>query len=727
MLPIHDDRPIPTEPTLRLSPDRPPIDSVTSAFEPRRVANALKHHWFLVLAIGSLVSGALATAAWTLIPSKYTTYAIIRVSMFDPVVLQGQRYDNAAGRTEFVTYLKTQAKLITSHFVLYAAIRDDKIDELDMLKKTEDPIRWLEENLQLEFSENSEILKIALTGDKPEELAKIVNAVQKAYMKEVFEKDRLNKQGQLEILEGVRKKIDDTLQSRLKSIAVKKDPRDPSEKGADAPDSVKVRMGMVQFQRLNDELSKAQVEQEIALQRVRTLEAKLLRLEAVEVSTQELEDVLNKDPEMKNLIDAFEAAEKRASYKREVVSSENHPEYQDALKRVETARAAADAYRRKIKGDLTRRLQAVYRNESGKELEKAREQAAGYSLRIQKLQGQIAAIPPVAVAAAADPMERSLAYDTDRFDFQHGVSLMNDLVSQINLLRVQIQSPARVRLLQSAAVPIKREMKKQLMATGGAGLLGFVLIGGLVVVAESRIRRVFSSKDLSPERLNIVGSLPDLNAVDARLKTRAPDGSVVKGDAYTEAVDKLRLLLLRNLPNRRSQTILIASAEAGEGKTTLAGHLALSLTKSDRKTVIVDANLRKPAMHRHLGLAVQPGMCEVLRGENALQEVVQRTAIDNLWFLPAGEWDGSAKQALARDRTQRIIERLRQDFDYVVIDSHALLPAADTLQLAQHCDSAIICARRLVTRVEPIDEAYRKLCDLGIPHVGVVYSGDSPA
>ncbi len=170
---------------------------------------------------------------------------------------------------------------------------------------------------------------------------------------------------------------------------------------------------------------------------------------------------------------------------------------------------------------------------------------------------------------------------------------------------------------------------------------------------------------------------------------------------------------------------MITSAAAGEGKTTLAGHIAVSMTRGDRKTILVDANLRQPGMHEHLGLTASPGVCEVLRGDSTTDEVVQRTGINNLWFLAAGTWDGASQQALGRDRFRRILDKLRQEYDFIIVDSHDLSTVADSYQMGQYCDSVIVCARKFVSRKPAVEQAYQKVCELGVPHAGIVVMGES--
>jgi capsular exopolysaccharide synthesis family protein len=279
-----------------------------------------------------------------------------------------------------------------------------------------------------------------------------------------------------------------------------------------------------------------------------------------------------------------------------------------------------------------------------------------------------------------------------------------------------------VSVIQGASVPIKKEMKKQIFGTALAGLLGFVLVGACITLYESRVMRLFGSRDLNANpSMNLISTLPEISASEA--KVRNTNGA--NSDPFMEAVDQVRVVLSRNFFGKRAQCIVIASAESGEGKTTLAGHLAVSMTKTDKKTIIVDGNLRQPGMHEHLGMSVQPGVCELLRGERQLNEVVQRTAIPNLSFLAAGVYDQQAQQAMGRDRMRRILDRLRQDYDTIIIDSHALMPVADTLLIGQHCDAILMCARRYISRKPLVEQSYQRVCELGVPHTGLIFMGEA--
>src|SRR5262249_42491525 len=144
-----------------------------------------------------------------------------------------------------------------------------------------------------------------------------------------------------------------------------------------------------------------------------------------------------------------------------------------------------------------------------------------------------------------------------------------------------------------------------------------------------------------------------------------------------EAVDVTRTMLVHAAQADGLQIVMVTSALEGEGKTSLASHLAASLARSGRKTLLIDGDLRKPAAHRPFALPLEPGLCELLRGEVHPGDAIQPTRLSRLWLVPAGAWDSHATQALSQGNLQGIFAQARGQFDFIVIDSSPVLPLAD--------------------------------------------------
>jgi capsular exopolysaccharide synthesis family protein len=171
---------------------------------------------------------------------------------------------------------------------------------------------------------------------------------------------------------------------------------------------------------------------------------------------------------------------------------------------------------------------------------------------------------------------------------------------------------------------------------------------------------------------------------------------------------------------------MVTSAVSGEGKTTLASHLASSLARAGRRTLLVDCDLRRPAAHQLFELPLQPGFSEVLMNEVHVAEAVRSTAVENLWVMPAGQWDREVMQALARDGGADIFERLKNDYDFVIVDSHPVLPATDSLLIGQHVDAVLMSLLRDVSQTPRVYAAGQRLTSLGIRVLGAVVNGMKP-
>ena len=167
------------------------------------------------------------------------------------------------------------------------------------------------------------------------------------------------------------------------------------------------------------------------------------------------------------------------------------------------------------------------------------------------------------------------------------------------------------------------------MAVGGVLLLGLT---GLVFW-ETRNRRVLAADDVGRALgLTVFGTLPRAVADDRDNRVRQA--------IVTEAMDTARTMMLyQSHGGRPPKTILITSAVPGEGKTSLSGHLAISLTRAGYRTLLIDADMRAPTNHVLFGLPQGPGLSEVLRGEVGLAPAVCSTPFPGLSVLPAGRWD----------------------------------------------------------------------------------------
>ncbi len=192
------------------------------------------------------------------------------------------------------------------------------------------------------------------------------------------------------------------------------------------------------------------------------------------------------------------------------------------------------------------------------------------------------------------------------------------------------------------------------------------------------------------------------------------------GSEAAEAYRGLRTRLLYTASKRKVKSVIITSSEAGEGKTTTAVNLAVSLTQAEKRVVLVSADLRRPGLERYFPNANGTGLVDVLSGELAPLEAMIWTGVENLWLLPSGLHSVKPAEILGSTAMTELIEQLEASADFVVIDTTPVLGLSDALNVAPLTDSVLFVADANRTNRGAIQEASHQLASVGASLIGVV-------
>lgn len=181
-----------------------------------------------------------------------------------------------------------------------------------------------------------------------------------------------------------------------------------------------------------------------------------------------------------------------------------------------------------------------------------------------------------------------------------------------------------------------------------------------------------------------------------------------------------RLYQIREkLPLKR---LMVTSALPKEGKSFVTANLGQVMVRQHgRRALIVDADLRSPGMHRHLGAPQTPGLSDYLLGECDEFSVLQRGPMENLFFLPAGRVVSSASELLANGRLKLFLQRVEPLFDWIIMDTPPVIPVADSTLLANFCDGVLMVVRSNVTPSDLARRAREEFQDKLL--LGVVLNG----
>ncbi len=194
--------------------------------------------------------------------------------------------------------------------------------------------------------------------------------------------------------------------------------------------------------------------------------------------------------------------------------------------------------------------------------------------------------------------------------------------------------------------------------------------------------------------------LPDIFTQFGRLKISVPaQGRLVSvSDRDSPAAEAFRLLSVRLRHLRRDrplQKLLITSSSPQEGKSTCSANLACSMAlRAQQRVLLLEGDIRRPALSQMFSVSRKPGICEWLREERQLAETIYYLEGPGLWFMPAGSSPSNPLEVLQSGRPAMLLEQLSALFDWIVIDSPPVLPLADTSVWSRQADGILLVVRQ---------------------------------
>lgn len=184
---------------------------------------------------------------------------------------------------------------------------------------------------------------------------------------------------------------------------------------------------------------------------------------------------------------------------------------------------------------------------------------------------------------------------------------------------------------------------------------------------------------------------------------------------HDETADKIRILrtqVLEKLKETGGNSIMVSSPNQGEGKTIISINLAVSMTQEMNKTtLLVDADLRKPFVHKYFGFEAEKGLAQYLLGEIELSEALVNPGIDKLTILPGGTPLSSSTEHLGSPRMQSLVKELKERYEdrIIIFDTSSLLTRADPIVFSTNIDGIILIIEAERTSTKDIERALELL------------------
>jgi capsular exopolysaccharide synthesis family protein len=604
----------------------------------------------------------------------YTSTSKVYVEQTGPQIL-GDATGLALKQTD--SYLYNQAALLKSTPILTSAVDVTGARRMKTFKGVDNIVTKLKKELEVSVGKQDDLITVAFDSPYPEEAAALVNGIVEEYVRHQTKKKQSSAFEVLSILQTWKDKNDKELSDTTKElVAFKQTNGTLSFAGSEGKGNIILE----RLAKLSDALTQAQLA---------TFEA--------EAAYQAAKQMISDPALVTRMVEAQQSHDTNHSDK----------EYGELL-----------AELRKNQSDrLSLRERGVIRNSATDELD----------ARIEFLKGQIAEREGVLAQAyvasldqarqVAQAKERDIrgAFEQQKkealdlntqsaklasleSDVKRSEELSDSLNKRIKEISVDASANEKTGSLNISVLETARPEDKP-TSPNKPRAMALALVMGLMLGLAGAFTREWTDHRLRTAdevgaalQLPVLGVVPHMGGKFA-ISERGQQVRLQPMSETAEAYRTIRTAVFFAAPGEEMKTILVTSPAPGDGKTTSASNLAISLAQAGHRTLLLDADFRKPSQHKIFKIDDKVGLSNVIAGQVKLREAVRQTETPGLYVLPCGPVPPNPSEILNGKRFAQVMEVLCNAFDRIVLDSPPVMPVTDARILAASADLTILVLR----------------------------------
>jgi capsular exopolysaccharide synthesis family protein len=665
------------------------------------------------LLLGAAVLGAaLGTAANFVLKRTMPFYTASATFAVSPEVV-GKATDFTSmsiGGEELTRFMGTQMSLITSPVILEKVVSDAEVEQTGWAKQymvggqVQPALAQaaLERDLKVRAVPQTSLFRVSITWRDPLDCRKIIDAVQRVYQADQRRQASLTSVGQRQVLNERLKGLDaavKNLQDSRNRVLSEKQVTDLNS-GLSSVD--------LQAQQLSDRfvaVSSALTASRNELQRLKSQ----LENEAVIQFPDNMREEAKRDPVVLGLDQNI------ASYKTDVRAlrlqgfGPEHPTVIAAQQRVDAAtKERDDALQEVLRKLFNAKISDLESNESGLAAQQAKLEKDILENDAKKRDLTQARIT---IKEIDDDLQRVLA---ERADVDASMKNVNT--------RAGSEVFDRVRLIVPAQTPSEMTFPKLsiLLPIGVVLLTG--LTATLVLLREVLDQRVRGPADLAMmARMRILGMVADAQEDPTRPANLATAFRDSPSGVTAESFRLLRSSITKAMDQAGHKSLLVLSGMPGSGATSVVTNVALACAGADERVLVIDANLRRPGVHKVFGLPDGPGLGDVLAGQSTLDAAARATTTRNVTVLTAGTpANRGLPERLSGETMARLLKEAADKYDRVIVDSSPAIVSGDGFALANRVDCVALVVRALQEKRGLVNRLRTQLSESRGEFLGVV-------
>jgi capsular exopolysaccharide synthesis family protein len=656
--------------------------AAAAGLSPADLLRIIRQRLVLILVVWVLFIGLTVAATALMIKyyPKYAAQALIQVESVTPINVMNPLERESVTQEEIERLVSNQCLLVQSPPVLAKAIEDADLRatswfaeaEQDAKDKNEDPMDLLKDIVYASPVRDSNFFSVASVWKNPKELPVIVNTVVQKYVSEIEDQQKRGIRQADDQLGKVLNVTSTLFEAKRAEIEALLSNEHVLAEGGEGPSE-----RLLTLMALVTELEVEILGRKAYWENLRDTSPEQLPI------TPDLQALLDQDPALYQL----EQRRQQAQEAYRVASDRFGPNHRTTRE----AKSALESVEERLGEERAVKI-VRYQNDQIEQARRSYLEAQNQLLSLRESLGQAREEQRDHDAKYARYLRLLEERDLLRKEYE-------GLLEQKNMVGAMLRADRTIKIdVRSWAIPPTRRSSPAWSIWLPAGtLLGLVLAVGLAFLLELADTSVRTPRDVhSVPVLGLIPTSDDDEIEIARVETAGVDAphSVV-----AEAFRNLRANLFFSAPAEQQGVILVTSPSGGNGKTTIATNLAISIALSGRRVLLLDANFRRGALPRIFPDMKEEGLSNLLIGQSKLADVVTPTAIPGLDVVSSGPIPPNPAELLGGSYLRDVIVEARSQYDQVLFDGPPVLVVSDAIVLAGAVDGVlVVCQYRATSR-----------------------------